>query len=303
MLLGIELHRNREEGTLRIHQSHYAADILKSFGMSDCSIKKYPMSKAIPAFPPDKRPTPDKRFPYLEFIGKLNYLARSTRPDLSFVASHLATFCSTYQKEHWEACLDVMRYIKGTLEASIIYSVDSSDEPVGYSDADYASDAGDRKSISGYGFQYAGGMISWKSKKQPVVAHSSSESELIALDSAAREALWLTSLFERLRHPISPPLQIWEANQGTINMTKNPVNHPGTKHIAVRYFAVRDWIREGRIKVDYLQTADMLADAFTKPLNGKQLRYLCEAMGMVFQCHNGPNGPVAKGSAIEYIDE
>ena len=101
-----------------------------------------------------------------------------------------------------------MRYIKGTLEASIIYSVDSSDEPVGYSDADYASDPGDRKSISGYGFQYAGGMISWKSKKQPVVAHSSSESELIALDSAAREALWLTSLFEQLRHPISLPLQI-----------------------------------------------------------------------------------------------
>lgn len=298
MLLGIELHRDREAGTLRLSQQHYAEEILETFGMTSCTPKKLPMLNTFPAFPGDQKPLPDKRYPYLQFIGKLNYLARSTRPDLAFVASHLATFCSTYQREHWDACLDVMRYIKGTLDTSITFTKHSPDQPVGYSDANYAGDSGDRKSISGYAFMYAGGMISWKSKKQPIVAHSSSESELVALDSAAREALWLTTLFDELARPVQLPFQIFEDNQGTINITKNPVNHPGTKHIAVRYFAVRDWIQEGRLRVDYLPTNDMLADAFTKPLNGAKLRDLCARMGMEFRSRNRSSDTVTKGSEI-----
>jgi transposase InsO family protein len=282
MLLGIEINRDREAGTLQISQKHYAEDILRVFDMSNCNPKKFPMLKPFTANTSEEKQKPDLRFPYLEFIGKLNYLARGTRPDLAFVASHLATFCSCYQKEHWEACLDVMRYIKGTTGAGIVYSTTGNPRPIGYSDANYATDPGDRKSISGYAFTYAGGMISWKSKKQPVVALSSCESELVALDMAAREAIWITSLFEQLRKPVQLPLQIWEDNQGTINITKNPVNHPGTKHIAVRYFAVRDWIQAGKVKIDYLNTASMLADALTKPLNGTKLRTLCEGMGMKF---------------------
>jgi hypothetical protein len=282
MLLGIEIARDREAGTLRISQRHYAQEILKTFGMEHCTPKKYPMQKPLPANSTKDKPAPDRRFPYLEFIGKLNYLARSTRPDLAFVASHLATFCSWYQEEHWLACLDVMKYIKGTMDAGITYSRTGPNHPVGYSDANYATDTGDRKSISGYAFTYAGGMISWKSKKQPIVALSTSESELVALDSAAREAVWITSLFDQLQTPVKLPMQLWEDNQGTINITKNPVNHPGTKHIAVRYFSVRDWIQEGKLKIGYLKTSDMPADALTKPLNGTQLRQLCLGMGMTF---------------------
>jgi hypothetical protein len=159
-----------------IISTSYAEDILQTFGMSDCTPKICPLSKSYPAYSKESKPSPDRRFPYLQFIGKLNYLARSTRPDLAFAAFHLATFCSTYREEHWQACLDVTRYIKGTLDASITYHKDASDQPTGYSDANYAGDTGDRKSVSGYAFVYAGGMISWKSKKQPVVAHSSTES-------------------------------------------------------------------------------------------------------------------------------
>jgi hypothetical protein len=248
MLLGIELNRHRENGTLRISQKHCAEDILKTFNMNNCTPKKYPILKVLPAPPNEGKPAPDRRFPYLEFIGKLNYLARSTRPHLSFVASHLAAFCSSYQQEHREACLDLMRYIKGALDTSTVYTRDAASHPIGFSDADYATNPGDRKSISGYGFMYAGGMISWRSKKQPVVARSSTESELIALDSAAREAVRLTALSHQ-------PMRIWEDNHGTIDVTKNPVNHTGMKHIDVRYFAIRDWVQERKIRVDYLETA------------------------------------------------
>lgn len=96
------------------------------------------------------------------------------------------------------ACLDVMKYIKlinGTLNAGITYNRSVYNRVVGYRDANYATDSGDRKSVSSqsrYAFTYTAGMISWKSEKQPIVALSTSESELVALDSAAREAIWIT---------------------------------------------------------------------------------------------------------------
>lgn len=214
MLTGIEPKRDRNVGALRFSQRHYAEDILRTFGMMDCIPKKSPLSKSHTAYPKESKPSPDRRFPYLQFIGKLNYLARSTRPDLAFAASHLATFCSTYQEEHWQGCLDVMRFIKGTLDASITYHKTASDQPIGFSDANYAGDAGDRKLVSGYAFVYAGGMIRWKSKKHPVAAHSSTESELVALDSAAREALWLASVFSQLSKRSSYLPSYWKITKG-----------------------------------------------------------------------------------------
>lgn len=90
-----------------------------------------------------------------------------------------------------------------------------------------------------------------------------------------------------------------EDNQGTINVTRNPVNHPSIKHIDVRYFAVRDWIEDGKLEVKYLSTNGMLADALTKPLNGRKLRELCRGMGMRFERRNAAHAEVAKGSEME----
>jgi hypothetical protein len=81
-------------------------------------------------------------------------------------------------------------------------------------------------------------------------------------------------------------------------VTRNPVNHPGTKHIDVRYFAMRDWIQEGKLDVSYLSTNDMIADALTKPLNGRNLREPCEGMGMSFESRNHAGALTAKGSEM-----
>jgi hypothetical protein len=221
----------------------------------------FPLNRALPANRSDSKPAPDKRFPYLEFIGKLNYLARSTRPDLFFVASHLATFCSYYQKGHWEACLDVMRYIKGTIAAGITYTEHAPPEPVGYSYANYATDPGDRKSVSGFCFEYAGGLISWKSKKKPIVAHSSSESELVALDSASSGS-YLDRITLRAAQASRQAVRAHLGRQPwNDNHHQEPCEPSGYQHIDVRYFAVRDWIQEGKLDVQYLETSDMLADA------------------------------------------
>ena len=98
----------------------------------------------------------------------------------------------------------------------------------------------------------ARGPISWLSKKQPIVALSTSEAEYIALSSASQEAVWLKQLSTTtLRVSSNKPLTIMEDNQGAIAMSKNPIAHSRTKHIDIRYHYIREAIQEGLIKRVY----------------------------------------------------
>ena len=86
---------------------------------------------------------------------------------------------------------------------------------MGYSDASWANDLGDLKSVSGYIFMLSGASISWRSKKQITVALSTVEAEYVALSAAAHEAVWLRSVMKGLIEEI-PPTVIHEDNQSAI---------------------------------------------------------------------------------------
>ena len=113
-----------------------------------------------------------------------------------------------------------MRYLKGTVNLSLLYSKDKTKECIGYSDADWAGDIDDRKSTSGYLFQVSGAAVSWRSKKQACVALSTAEAEYMALASAAQEAVWMRQLTIDLRNGPARMTTIFEDNQSAISMTK-----------------------------------------------------------------------------------
>ena len=89
--------------------------------------------------------------------------------------------------------------------------------------------------MSGNLFFYGGGAISWLSKKQPVVALSTSEAEYIALSCAAQEAVWLKLLLTSFGVSIDKPITIKEDNQGAIAIARDPVKHTRAKHIDIRF--------------------------------------------------------------------
>ena len=75
--------------------------------------------------------------PYSEVIGSLLYIARGTRPDISFAVQHLSQFLDNPLTEHWTQAKRVLRYLKGTAEIGITYkSSDQAQQPHAYSDAD-----------------------------------------------------------------------------------------------------------------------------------------------------------------------
>ena len=94
----------------------------------------------------------------------------------------------------------------------------------GYADAAFAN-ADDHKSTTGCVFLGSGGAITWKSKKQTVIALSSTEAEYVALSEAGREATWLRNLYGELGFPQTNPTIIKGDNDGSVVLTHNPQFH------------------------------------------------------------------------------
>ena len=142
-------------------------------------------------------------------------------------------------------------------------------------------DADDRKSQAGTLVQINGTPVHWRSFKQPIVAHSSTEAELIGLDLVARETIWFRRLLQDPRSIAPGPTVVHQDNQSTIRLATNPVYQQRTKHINVRYLAVRTWVTDQSLRLLYCPTDRMIADGFTKPLGKFKHREFTNQLGLV----------------------
>jgi hypothetical protein len=176
-----------------------------------------------------------------------------------------------------------MRYLRGTTKHGITYR----SNPRGqfdlhaYTDADFAGGAlPDGKSTSGYVFFLAGGPISWQSKRQSVVAISTTEAEYIGQANTVKHAVYLCQFMHALRLPVELPMPIYVDNQSAKTVAENAKFRVRTKHIAVPYHYQRQAIEDGTVKLIYKSTVDMTADGLTKPLNGQQFKKFKKLLGM-----------------------
>ena len=208
-------------GVIWIDQPSYTEKILQKFGMYDCKPVSTPVNpdvKLVSSESPDE--VCDQQM-YQAVIGNLLYLSTKTRPDIAYTVSCVARFCTNLTKEHWTAVKRILRYLKGTSNLGLLYRENTPAEVIGYSDADWAGDVGDRKSTSGYIFLLGGAAISWKSSKQTCVALSTAEAEYVALSAAAQEAMWLQLLTSDLLNKSIQETTILEDNQSAICLAKS----------------------------------------------------------------------------------
>ncbi|EKD14770.1 retrotransposon protein, putative, unclassified [Drepanopeziza brunnea f. sp. 'multigermtubi' MB_m1] len=137
----------------------------------------------------------------------------------------------------------------------------------GYCDADYAGDIGTAKSTSGFNFYISSSLFSWKSKLQSIIAQSTTEAEYMAINSAAKEAVYIKQFLTELGYYMQDKFPLYTDNNGALLLAKNPVFHERTKHIAVKYHYIRDLINKGIIDLVYIRTLNQKADGFTKALD------------------------------------
>lgn len=158
----------------------------------------------------------------------------------------------------------ILRYIKGTIDFSLVYNANNENMVTGYCDADWAGDTGDRKSTSGYIFDIFNCPVSWCSKKQSCVSLSSTEAEYYVLSVTIVEGCWLRNLLSDIGYKMM--VQIYEDNQSVIRIAEDNNSNKRLKHIDIRYHFIIEKVTNGLIELKYINSKCNTADLFTKPL-------------------------------------
>jgi hypothetical protein len=279
VILNIKLVREGDGGVTLL-QSHYLEKVSSRFGYSDCKPAPTPYNASM-ILKKNKRIMRDQ-LRYSQIIGSLMYLASATRPDISFAMSKLSRFVSNLEDDHWHALERVMRYLKGTSNYEIHYSGNPK-VLEGYSDSNWISDADEIKVTSGYVFTLGCDVVSWKSCKQTILSRSIMEAELTSLDTTTVEAEWLRELLMDL--PMvekSIPAILMNCDNETVitKVNSSKDNMKSSRHVKRRLKFVRTLRSSGVIALDYIPTAENLADQFTKGLSRSVIDYASKGLGL-----------------------
>ena len=263
--LGVEVLRSKEG--IFINQKKYTLDLLAESGMMECKPADTPIAVNHGLQITEGVELADRER-YQRLVGKLIYLSH-TRPDIAYAVSVISQFMHRPQMNHLEAALRVVRYLTGTFDHGIMFKKNGHLEIHGYTDADWAGNPIDRKSTSGY-FTFVGGnLVTWKSKKQKVVALSSAEAEFRGIRNGLTEILWLRLLMEEIGFLSQKTCQMFCDNKAAISIAENPVQHDRTKHVEVDRHFIKEKIEEGSIEFPYVRSEDQLADILTKAVGAR----------------------------------
>nr|BBF90152.1 polyprotein -like [Oryza rufipogon]BBF90155.1 polyprotein -like [Oryza rufipogon] len=284
-VLGIEIHRDRTKYALGLSQKTYIEKVLKKFNMYRCSATPAPIMKGekygASQCPRNQYELNEmKTKPYASAVGSLQYAQVCTRPDLAFVTGLLGRFQSNPGLEHWKLVKKVLRYLQGTKGLMLSYRRSESLQIVGYSDSDFAKD--NTKSTSGYVFTLAGGAISWKSSKQTITAGSTMYAEFIACYEATGQVNWLKKFIPGLKvvDSIEKPLKLYCDNEPAVMYAHNNQSSGAAKHIDIKYYVVKDKVRDQTISLEHIKTERMLADPLTKGLPPNVFKEHVAGMGL-----------------------
>ena len=155
-------------------------------------------------------------------MGKLIYLSHN-RPDICYAVSIVSQFMHCPSEEHMDAVVRILRYLKSAPGRGLLFYKNNHLEVEGYIDADWAISISDRKSMSGCFTFIGGNLVTWRSKKQNVVALLSTEAEFRGMAKGLCELLWLRRLFSKIGFGPKPRMNLYYNNKAAIEISHNPV--------------------------------------------------------------------------------
>ena len=285
--LGVHIQRDQEAGTFNMTQPRLITSILEELGLDkdNATIKPTPgASSKLLSRHPNSEPF-DGHFHYRRIIGKLNFLEKSTRADLAYPVHQCARFSVDPKTEHGKAVKWIGRYLKGTADKGCIMKPDASLGLEVHVDADFAGawdselagiDIDTARSRHGYIIRYAGVPIMWQSQLQTEIALSTTESELIGMSMALRNAIPVMGILNEMRekgykvHPTSTAefkCKVFEDNNSALAIAQVPKLRPRTKHINCKFFHFAHFVLQGKITLHKIHTDEQPADFLTKMLD------------------------------------
>ena len=228
---------------------------------------------------------------YQKRVGQLGWIAKNTRPDVSFAFSFLASYNQAPTNDQAHLLFHVESYLNRFNHYTLPYLYNDGTGTfkarlLAYTDSDFASDTNTRKSRTGYlvylviNTRYY--LLTWASKKQPLIAHSSAEAEYVAICDVYKELLYFQHVIQELENNqvlnFDSPLQtiILSDNEPAIKLITNEKSqHSRTKHIDLRVQTIKEaYQNDPNLHISHVSTRDNIADLLTKPLSGTHTQEL-----------------------------
>ncbi|CAI7788755.1 unnamed protein product, partial [Closterium sp. NIES-54] len=261
--------------------------VLQRFRFTYSSPQPTPLATghSLSAPPSDESVEPSGAYP--ELVGCLMYLMTRTRPDLAYPLSLLARYVAPgrHRKVHFDAAKRVLRYLCSTSGMGLVLGGRGSVVLTGHSDTSWADDQATQRSSQGYTFSLGAGSVSWRSSRSSSMLGSNCEAEIYAGPMAAQKLRWLTYLLTDLgERPRSPPV-LYVDNKAMLALCREQRLEHRTKHIALRYFLVRELQQRGQLRLAFVASRANTADVFTKALGLVIISVSALLLGLCPLCH------------------
>jgi hypothetical protein len=264
--LGIEVAQSREG--IFLSQRKYVLDVLTEVEMLECKPADIPIvqNHRLGEYP-DQAPTDKGR--YQRLVGKLIYLSH-TRLDIAYAVSVVSQSMHNPSEDRMDAVIRILRYLKALPRKGLMFSKNSHLKINGNYDSDWVGSISDRKSTSGYFMFVGGNLVTWRSKKQKVVALSSAKAEFRGMAKGLCELLWIMRLLIELGFAPTSEMELFCDNKSAITISHDPVQHDRTKHVEVDRHFIKENLEGKIICFPFVKSEDQLANIPTKAVSSKE---------------------------------
>ena len=289
--LGMTIDTHSLDNKIRLSQSEYVDD-LKLFD----SYKKtlipmsphYNLRNELPNINNDS---------LLPITGKLRYITDRTRPDLLVSVGEISTGGAEHPSDnHINVAKQIYSYLKTTSTKCLVLGGDDNCILFGFCDASYVTTGTCKSRIGGCVFDsWNSGSIYSFSKNDTTVPHSSTESEIKALDELIKVMIHIDNIRSFIGYKRTSPMTIYCDSKSSINLVSTLKSTTQTRHINMRINFIRQCINDRTIQVIFIPTDHNVADVLTKPLSR-----------ILFEIHRdkllyGFNGEVIQSNVKSYF--
>jgi hypothetical protein len=205
---------------------------------------------------------------YHTYVAKTLFICKRARPDLQTAVSFLCKRVKDCREDDYKKLKRMLQFIRRTKDDYLTLSASSLHNVRWWVDASYAVHP-DMKSHTGGALSLGTGVIYGTSKCQKLNVKSSTEAEIVGTDDVMPQILWTLYFLEAQGYKINDNI-LYQDNKSSILLETNGRGSSGkrTRHIDVRYFFIADRVKSGEIRIEHCPTGIMIADYFTKALQG-----------------------------------
>jgi hypothetical protein len=205
-------------------------------------------------------------------VALLLYISKRCRFDIQIAVAFLCTRVSAPDEDDWKKLLRVLQYLRGTIDLKLVLGADNMKQMKSWVDVSYAVHE-DCKSHTGGLVSFGWGILLSKSQKQKLNTKSSTEGEIVGVSDFLPNMIWARMFLEAQGITLEENI-LYQDNESAIRIEKNGKTSSGqkTKHMDARYFFIKDRLKTEKIEVRHCPTEIMIADFFTKPLQGALFR-------------------------------